>query len=351
MIKNFYTIDKLDPEQPSLGYQRILDKRRTKRISGYFKQAWQDGDAFLPTSILLATNKKLEFDQKNNTLSFDLQNIGPFNVVDGQHRIEGLIASAKQNKEIKDFQIATNIAVNIDEISQMCHFLIVNTTQKSVDKAVEQQIFSRLTQMISFENVPTLPKWIKRQVDSGEDQQALQITEFLNRDKDSPWYGKIAMANQVDKLDITTIRQKSFVQSIKKYILSSNNPLMHSNDLQMRNKILLNYWKAIRNLLIKEENEQNCVIFKTTGLNLFHMISPTVFSQTFTHKDFRIDIMEKMLRSSFEKLDDEFYQVSNPKWWQRGAGASSMNTVTLRRYASALNQAIISLDRIETIRI
>ena len=294
MEPNFYRIDKLDPENQTSGYQRLLDSRRTKRISHYFKKAWQEKDAFLPTSILLATDKKIDYNASNHTISFDSREVGPFNVVDGQHRIEGLIAAAKQNQDIREFQIATNIAVNIDEISQMCHFLIVNTTQKSVDKAVEQQIFSRLTDMIHFKNVPTLPRWIKRQVDSGEDQQALIIAEYLNREESSPWFQKIAMANQTSSLDKSTIRQKSFIQSIKKYILSSNNPLMHSDDFMMRNKILMNYWTAVSNLLVKP-GDRTSVIYKTNGLNLFHMISPIVFAQTFTKRDFRVESIQVLL--------------------------------------------------------
>ena len=48
-------------------------------------------------------------------------------------------------------------------------FLIVNTTQKSIDKAVEQQIYSRLA-MLNFEDIPTLPRWIQNQVNKGEDR-------------------------------------------------------------------------------------------------------------------------------------------------------------------------------------
>ena len=43
MRPNFYLIDKLDPDEPSSGYQRVLDSRRTKKISGYFTKAWKDG--------------------------------------------------------------------------------------------------------------------------------------------------------------------------------------------------------------------------------------------------------------------------------------------------------------------
>ena len=156
--QGFYSIDQLDPEENSSGYQRVLDTKRTKRISGYFSNAWKEGDAFLPTSILLATNKPVEYDAKRNEITFNLRDVGPFNVVDGQHRIKGLVSAAKQHPAMKEFQVAANIAVNVDEVSQMCHFLIVNTTQKSVDKSVEQSILARLTSMIHFKTIPSLPR-------------------------------------------------------------------------------------------------------------------------------------------------------------------------------------------------
>jgi DGQHR domain-containing protein len=346
MNENFYKINMLDPEGCNDGYQRILDKRRTKRIANYFNKAWNGGDALLPTSILLATKEKIEYNKNKHTITFDLNKVAPFNVVDGQHRIEGLIAAAKNNKEILSFEIATNIAINIDEVTQMCHFLIVNTTQKSIDKAVEQQIYSRLTSMVNFEDIPTLPRWIQNQVNKGEDQEALIIVEYLNRDKSSPWYKKIAMANQSKDLEQVTIRQNSFVHSIKKYILSSNNPLMHTEDFIMRNKILLNYWSAIKNILTPVDDKSS-LVFKSNGLNLFNMISPTIFSQMFNKRDFRIENIERMLRDSFAKLSDEFSAISSPEWWKKGSGASSLNSVAIRKYASALNQSIISLDKID----
>ena len=348
--QGFYSIDQLDPEENSSGYQRVLDTKRTKRISGYFSNAWKEGDAFLPTSILLATNKPVEYDAKRNEITFNLRDVGPFNVVDGQHRIKGLVSAAKQHPAMKEFQVAANIAVNVDEVSQMCHFLIVNTTQKSVDKSVEQSILARLTSMIHFKTIPSLPRWIQRQVDRGEDQQALNIIRYLNQNYESPWYQKIAMANQTDGLDKTTIRQKSFAHSVKKFILSSNNPLMHSEDLEMRNRILCNYWNALKEILVTG-NEGSSVLFKTAGINLFHMISPTVFSQLFNYKDFRVETIIRLLTQSFEKLDADSAILSDPHFWQRGAGASSLNMTTMRKFAVAINQAIISLDREQSFRV
>ena len=53
----------------------------------------------------------------------------------------------------------------------------------------------------------------------------MNVGEYLiNTEPDSPWYQKIRMANE-GKEDSNTINQKSFVQSIKGCILSSNIPL------------------------------------------------------------------------------------------------------------------------------
>jgi len=63
------------------------------------------------------------------------------------------------------------------------------------------------------------------QVDKGEDARALAIVQYLNDDEDSPWYGKIRMANDDDSAGDATINQKSFVQSVKKHALTPSNPI------------------------------------------------------------------------------------------------------------------------------
>ena len=143
-LPNFYTINKLDPEKEGPGYQRILNQGRAKRLADYLLDGQSEGDAFLPTSIFLATSKNIPFDSLTNTITFEVNEVGPFNVVDGQHRIAGLMMAAEKNPDLLEFEIPANIASGLDDISQMCHFLIVNTTQRSVDQAVEQQIIARL---------------------------------------------------------------------------------------------------------------------------------------------------------------------------------------------------------------
>jgi DGQHR domain-containing protein len=87
---NFYSVEALDPENPNdRGYQRLLNKARAKKLSDYIVAGQDTHDAFLPTSIFLATDKDLPFNESNNTLTIDTNEIGAFSVVDGQHRVEG----------------------------------------------------------------------------------------------------------------------------------------------------------------------------------------------------------------------------------------------------------------------
>jgi DGQHR domain-containing protein len=274
LADKFYDIERLDPaDLNSGGYQRVLNKGRAKKLADYLVGGQKDGDAFLPTSIFLATDKAVVFDEATNILSFDVAHVGPFSVVDGQHRLEGLRLAAEKTPELLDFEVAVNIAANLSKIAQMCHFLIVNTTQKSVDRSVEQRIFARLTAAIDVEEVPNLPKWIQRVVESGDDEQALKIADYLNQTKESPWYQKIQMANEDS--ETATINQKTFVKALKKFVITANNPLS-AHPLERQQKIMLNYWLTIAKLL---DTGAPTVLFKFSGSELFAQFSIPFFTK------------------------------------------------------------------------
>lgn len=349
MRPNFYTINKLDPDGAGPGYQRLLNEGRSKRLAEYLIDGQTEKDAFLPTSIFLATNKDIPFDDSKNTITFDVSQIGPFNVVDGQHRIAGLVLAAGKNPELMQFEIPVNIAVGLDDISQMCHFLIVNTTQRSVDKSIEQQIVARLTKMVGLVKTPTIPRWIRRQVEKGEDARALSVANFLNTDAASPWLGKIRMAN--DESDGAAINQKSFITSIKRYIFSANNPLSNPVWDDKRPIILSNYWKAIVELLVDDQTTTPSVIYKTTGVNLFHMVSATVFTHLATKSDFTKDTIKALLQRGFANLPDENIAMSHPEWWHRSGVASGLNTLAVSKLAQALSHAVNAQDNAGDVRL
>lgn len=213
--ENFYSVETLDPDDADAkGYQRVLNKARAKKLADYIIKGQDSHDAFLPTSVFLATDKKIGFNESGNTIEFDTALVGPFSVVDGQHRLEGLKLAAEKDPRVLDFETPVNIAVDLKKIAQMCHFLIVNTTQKSVDKAVEQRIIANLTEALNIEDLPSLPKWILRTVERGQTDKAVKLVDYLNNTEGSPWKGKILMANS--DADGATINQRSFVKAVEK---------------------------------------------------------------------------------------------------------------------------------------
>lgn len=321
LIPNFYSVETLDPENENdKGYQRLLNKARAKRLADYIIDGQETKDAFLPTSIFMATHKNIDFNPTNNTIEIDINSIGPFSVVDGQHRVEGLKMAVEKDTRVLDFEVPVNIAINLPKIAQMCHFLIVNTTQKSVEKGVEQRIYQRLTQALEIEDIPNLPKWISKAVDKGEDDLALKYVDFLNSDPESPWLNKIKMANQ--ESNDGTVNQQSFVKSIKKYVLVANNPItIHSPDKQ--HKIFLNYWKAITNILGIEEPT---VLFKYNGVELFCKFSVPFFNKMINLSDFKVATMQNLLEKVFEEVEGDYAGVGHTDFWTKGSVASFLNS-------------------------
>lgn len=356
MQPDFYSVEKLDPENPDeSGYQRLLNKARAKKLANYILDGQEKSDAFLPTSVFLATDKPIAHDEDTNTISFRLKDVGPFSVVDGQHRIEGLrmatkIAREKSEKypnaleRILDFEVSVNIAVKLPKIHQMCHFLIVNTTQKIVDKSVEQRIYARLTQSLDVDDMPTLPGWIRKIVERGEVDKALKMVEYLNKIADSPWFNKIQMASETKKSK--PIKQKSFVKAIQKNVLTPSNPI-DQYAFEKQKKIFLNYWKAII-ISIKGNVEPNSVLYKTIGVDLFSKFSTLFFQKLQTEGDFTVGMMRSHLEQCFEKMemaDGEYKGIGHSDFWKSRSSAGKMNQAAIN---VAMNQMIVALNQADT---
>jgi DGQHR domain-containing protein len=335
--KDFYNVETLDPVNDR-GFQRLLNTARAKKLADYILKGQDTRDAFLPTSVFLATNKDIKFNESDHTIEFDSALIGPFSVVDGQHRLEGLKLAADLDKRVLGFEVAVNIAPNLPYIAQMAHFLIVNTTQKSVDAAVEQRIITRLSEAIGLEDVPSLPKWILKLVEKGEVAKAVKLVDFLNREASSPWRGKIEMANDLgDEETAPTVKQRTFVRAIVKYVLTANNPLSIVDDETREQKVFLNYWKSIASLL---DDGSDTVLYKYNGVELFCKFSIPFFVKLQDKGNFTVATMTQTLKSCFESMAGDHAGVGHPDWWASGGKASGMNAAALNIVFQEMSKAL-----------
>lgn len=338
ILQGMYSVETLDPESnDDKGCQRLLNKARAKRLADYILGGQDSKDAFLPTSVFLATDRSIPFDEEAHTIEILPEEIGPFSVVDGQHRLEGLRLAAEKDDRVLDFEIPVNIAVDLPRIAQMCHFLIVNTTQKSVDKSVEQRIIARLTDALDVEDdLPSLPKWILNIVEKGEVEKAVKFVDYLNEVDGSPWKGKIKMANASP--EDSTINQRSFVKAIVRYVLTANNPLSAIvKDFDKEKKIFLNYWKAIANIL---DDGNSAVLYKYNGVELFCKFSIPFFIKLQDKGSFTESTMETLLRSCFDNVEGEYAAVGHPEWWSKGSNASFLNAGAINVVSQEMARAL-----------
>ena len=346
IANDFYSVETLDPSSGDKGFQRLLDRARAKKLSDYVVKGQENQDAFLPTSVFLATEKSVAFDSDANTIEFETSIACPLSVVDGQHRLEGLKMAAEKDERVLGFMLPVTIAAELPKIHQMCHFLIVNTTQKSVDSAVGQNIVSRLTEALDVEDIPSLPQWILRVVEKGEVDKALKIVAFLNDESESPWHRKIKMAHEAGT---KSVNQGSFVKAIVRHVLAASNPLSLHADEKGR-KIFLNYWKAIADIIDDDEGSAT-VLFKSIGVELFCRFSTPFFVQLQESGDYTVDTMKTLLKSCLENMEGDYTGVGHASWWTRGGKASEMNFGTVHHAAQEMARALHRSRGVDEVRV
>ncbi|WP_162896081.1 hypothetical protein [Novosphingobium sp. THN1] len=197
---------------------------------------------------------------------------------------------------------------------------------------------SRLTAAVDVEDIPSLPRWIRKIVDKGEVDQAVKLVDYLNTAPDSPWNGKIALPNTSSSG--SAIKQHSFVKSITKYILTPSNPLTAFQDSEKEKKIFLNYWIAITNLL---DDGDDSVVYKYNGVELFCRFSIAFFMKCQDKGSFTVQTMTNLMKSCFENLEGEYAGVGHKEWWSKGSSASNINSgaigVIYQAMAIALNKS------------
>ena len=70
--EKLYNVETLDPADPDdKGYQRVLNIARAKKLADYIIKGQDSEDAFLPTSVFLATDKSIDFNKHDHTIEFD----------------------------------------------------------------------------------------------------------------------------------------------------------------------------------------------------------------------------------------------------------------------------------------
>ena len=213
----------IDEEQGAI--QRILNKSRISGIRDFLLNG-----GFFPNTIILnlINDGNLLFDKSKNKLSFELSpRIAQ--IIDGQHRIEGLKEAIKTDKTIKDIIIPTVLANNLSTERCAEIFISINTEQKTVPKSLIYDLYGLM-------NISAKDFSIERGAD---------IAKILNTDDTSPYQRYIKFPGS--RKFKGGIQLSTFVNSLKPLVKSDGEFSKYSlTTLENQTSVLKNYFNALQ---------------------------------------------------------------------------------------------------------
>lgn len=129
--------------------------------------------------------------------------------------------------------------------------------------------------------------------------------------------------------------------AVKKYVLAASNPLM-GRPAEQQQRIFLNYWRAIADEIGTDEET---VLFKSIGVDLFCRFSGTLFGKLQNKNDFKVSTIRDLLRQAFENLEGDYAGLGQPDWWLSGSGlAGGLNASALGKINHELARALHRTD-------
>lgn len=220
--------------------QREQSDKRIKEIAKYCG----DSDATFPTPIIIAVNDDANIELTDSKFRFDgNQKIGE--VIDGQHRLEGLKAS----NNITDFELPVVLMFNLYPEEKAYVFSIINSKQTRVNMSLIYDLFALSSKRSPYKTCH-------------------ETARALNKEPNSPFHNRLKMlGKKVDGQELASLSQGTFIKYMLELI--SKNPDEDTRKIKNGEPLVEQEKCVLRNYFIKENDT---VIYKIM-LNLFSGVS------------------------------------------------------------------------------
>ncbi|MBR0725295.1 DGQHR domain-containing protein [Bradyrhizobium manausense] len=203
--------------------QRILNTRRISSIADFANAV-----GHFPNSIVLNwVNTKEKIIAKDGSLEVPIATRSA-QLIDGQHRVEGLRAALETNPEIRDLEIPVAIYQNLSTAQCANIFLSINTEQKPVPRSLVYDLYG----IADVELVDAAAV------------RARDIAIALNEDEDSPYRNTIKFPGSPRSRGGIAL---STVVTAMKPLVDIKGDFEQRNifDLETQKKIIKNFFSAI----------------------------------------------------------------------------------------------------------
>lgn len=210
--------------------QRVLNKRRINSI----KEFVLDGNSFFNLFILNWSDEHYEITEENGKIIIP-QVPASVQVIDGQHRLEGLKQACEEKEIIGEKCIPVLLAEHLTTQEAAHIFLNINTEQKPAPSSLVYDLFGE---------VKDKNYYIVRATD---------IATRLHEDPESPYYQSIKMPGSsqgVGKVDLSTMVNVLKQYTKEKGVFEGYN----LRDFESQYKVIFNFFSVLRRCYDKEGN-------------------------------------------------------------------------------------------------
>lgn len=240
-------------------------------------------------------------------------------LVDGQHRVCGLLEIAQRNPDLLDFDLPVIVMHEANRYAEAEQYLIINKTQKGVRADLAERILAEKARRegadrVALGTVETpLPASLAR--DIGWRSRAVEVCDAINRSPSSPLRGRIKLPNVPQRG--ATISQKSFCDSLK--------PVLEHEIIGNLTKeglvgVLIRFWGAVAELCPGpfEEVEnlgkaQDYLLLRTAGPFVLHRVLPalTLYCPRVTGRiQMTKEAFLRLLESAGDYMTSDFWRAS-----------------------------------------
>lgn len=216
--------------------QREQSDKRIKEIAEYCG----DSDATFPTPIIIAVDSDANVELTDTKFRFNgNEKIG--DVIDGQHRLEGLKAS----NHIEKFELPVVLMFNLYPEEKAYVFSIINSKQTRVNMSLIYDLFA-----LSSKRSPY--------------RTCHETARALNKEPQSPFHNRLKMlGKKVEGQELASLSQGTFIKYMLELI--SRKPDEDTRRLKIGEELQPDEKPVLRNYFIKE---QDTVLYKIM-LNLY----------------------------------------------------------------------------------
>lgn len=255
--------------------QRILNKRRISGIRDFLLN-----DGFFPNSIILNVIEEdiLNYNERENKLTIEVSPSAA-QIIDGQHRIEGLKEAIKNDPTKKELMLP---AVLADDLStERCAeiFVSINTEQKSVPKSLIYDLYGLMNSTAKDFSI----------------ERGTDIADILNKEDTSPYQGYIKFPGS--KRFRGGIQLSTFVNQLKPLVKKDGEFSKYKlTTLETQANVLKNYFNAIQSYYdAKWYSQKNPFIFASGYGAAIDLLITEILPYCYAEKKFSMAFFKEII--------------------------------------------------------